>query len=659
MTSGATSDEMFAEAVAMANIPTLLMVLTQLTGDTRWLEDPYRPVRARGFGDNDSGGLSVELQNEIRRAALTSILAWRQGEPVAMPSPTPETLVRMLTWAMGESVPIEYGDMIAYQVGLAEVLPDPSANVPPSFNVLVIGAGVAGLCAAFNLRRAGIPFSIVERGSDVGGTWRDNRYPGAGVDVPNHLYEFTFAPNDWSMYFALRDEINEYIQDVAHRLSLQPLIRFETTVEKLQYEPELQRWAVTLRLHDGSTEVAHPNVVISAVGIFNPPKYPDIPGLADFEGICAHTAAWPDGVDLVGKRVALIGSGASAMQVGPAIRDRVESLTVFQRSPHWAAPFEQFRKEVPPAIRMLLNEVPLYQGWYRARLAWTFNDRVYPTLQKDPQWDHPERSLNAHNDAQRNIFVEYMKSELGDRQDLLDQVLPPYPLFGKRMLLDNGWYKMLLDPKVSLVTSPIERIGKDRIFTADGAECEVDAIVLATGFDVQRYLSGFEVIGRSGQSLRDAWRDTDPRAYMAGLTVPDFPNFFILYGPNSQPGHGGSVVVMMELLMRYVTDAIQTMLSRGIGSLECRLDVRDEYIASVDAAHDRMVWTHPEVSSYFQNDQGRVVVIYPFRNVDLFRSTRNFNLNDYSTEPVYQSGFTAPARTGETSNRDRSAAKVL
>ena len=628
------SDKQFANALSEANIPTLLMVLTQLTGDTRWLEDPYRPVRARGFGDNDSGGLSVELQNEVRQAALTAILAWRAGKPVAIPSPAPEMLVRMLTWAMGEPVPIEYGDMIAYQVGLPEATPDPSVNVPESFNVLVIGAGIAGLCAAYNLRRAGIPFSIVEQGTDVGGTWRDNRYPGAGVDVPNHLYEFTFAPNDWSMYFALRDDIYQYIHDVADRLALQSLIRFETSVEKLEYESDLQRWAVTLRLPNGNIEVAHPNVVISAVGIFNPPKYPDIAGLQDFEGTCAHTAAWPEGLDLTGKRVALIGSGASAMQVGPAIREQVESLTVFQRSPHWIAPFEQFRKELPGGVRLLLNEVPLYQGWYRARLAWTFNDRVYPTIQKDPEWEHPERSLNSHNEAQRRIFVEYMKSELGDREDLLNQVLPTYPLFGKRMLLDNGWYKMLLDPKVSLVTSPIERIGSDRVFTVDGAEFEVDTIVLATGFDVQRYLSGFDVIGRSGQSLRDAWHDTDPRAYMAGLTVPDFPNFFILYGPNSQPGHGGSVVVMMELLMRYVSDAIQTMLSRGLGTLECRHDVRDEYIERVDAAHNKMVWTHPGVSSYFQNERGRVVVIYPFRNVDLFESTRNFNLNDYLTEAM-------------------------
>jgi len=630
----ADDEERFAEAVAIANIPTLLMVLTQLTGELRWLEEPFRPVRQRGFGDNDTGGLPVAVQNKVREAALEAIMACRRGCPVAMPNPDPDVLVRMLEWSMGEQVPREYGEMIADQVGLPG--PDPtsaSAAVPPSFEVLIIGAGIAGLCAAYYLGRAGIPFSIVEKGSTVGGTWRDNQYPGAGVDVPNHLYAFSFAPHDWSMYFALRNEIRDYIEDVTDQQSLRPSIRFETTVLALDYEPAAQRWAVTLQLPDGSSEVVHPNVVISAVGIFNPPKYPDIPGLESFAGPCVHTAEWPAGLDLTGKRVALIGSGASAMQTGPALLDRVASMTVFQRSPAWAAPFEQFRKTVPEPVRMLLREVPLYRGWYRARLAWMFNDRVYPTLQKDTQWEHPERALNAHNDAQRRIFVDYLTAELGDRVDLIDKVLPKYPLFGKRMLLDNGWYRMLRDPKVSLVTSAVERVERDGVLDADGVKHSVDAIVLATGFDVQRFLSGFEVRGRSGQTLREAWDDTDPRAYMAGLTVPDFPNFFILYGPNSQPGHGGSVVVLMEMLTRYVTDAIQTMVSEKIGALECRPEVRDEYVARVDAAHANMVWTHPGMSTYYRNERGRVVVIFPFRNVDLFHDTRRFNLEDYIAEP--------------------------
>ncbi len=627
----------FAEAVAVANIPALLMVLTQLTGELRWLEDPFRPVRQRGFGDNDTGGLSDDLQREVREAALTAILEWRRGRPIAIPEPSSELLVRMLEWSMGEPVPPEYGEMIASQIEMPVPSTQPSLIVPESFEVLIIGAGIAGICAAFYLQRAGIPFTIVEKGSDLGGTWRDNKYPGAGVDVPNHLYAFSFAPNDWSMYFALRGEIQDYLEDVTDQLALRPHIQFNTTVRSLEYQSEDQCWAVKLQRPDGHIEVARPNVVISAIGIFNPPKYPDIPGLERFTGECVHTAEWPDHLDLTGKRVAVIGSGASAMQVAPEIQDRVSAMTIFQRSPHWAAPFEQFRREVPSAVRMLLREVPLYRGWYRARLAWMFNDRVYPTLQKDPEWEHPERSLNAHNDAQRKIFVEYIKSELGDRHDLFEQVVPTYPLFGKRMLLDNGWYRMLRNPKVSLVTMPIARIEEDRVVTADGAEYEADVLVLATGFDVQRFLAGFEAYGRSGQSLRQVWNDTDPRAYMAGLTVPDFPNFFILYGPNSQPGHGGSVVVIMEMLMHYVTDAIQTMLDRQIGALECRSDVLDRYVAAVDAAHERMVWTHPGMSTYYRNEQGRVVVIYPFRNVDLFQATRHFSLDDFLAEPSHTS----------------------
>jgi len=623
----------YAEAVAIANIPTLLMVLTQLTGDLRWLEEPYRPVRQRGFGDNDSGGLTEELQAHVREAALAAIIAWRHGRPIAIPDPDSDLLVRMLEWSMGEPVPPEYGEMIASQVGLSDSATKPPIAVPESFEVLIIGAGIAGICAAFYLERAGIPFTIVEKGSDLGGTWRDNKYPGAGVDVPNHLYAFSFAPNDWSMYFALRNEIQDYLENVTEQLGLRQHIQFNTTAERLVYQSEGQRWAVTLHRPDGSTDVVRPNVVISAIGIFNPPKYPDIPGLERFAGQCVHTAAWPDDLDLTGKRVAVIGSGASAMQVAPEIQDSVSAMTVFQRSPHWAAPFEQFRREVPAPVRMLLREVPLYRGWYRARLAWMFNDRVYPTLQKDPEWEHPERSLNAHNEAQRKIFVEYIKSELGDRDDLFEQVLPTYPLFGKRMLLDNGWYRMLRNPKVTLVTTPIARVEQDRVITDDGAEYEADVLVLATGFDVQRFLTGFEAYGRSGQSLREAWNDTDPRAYMAGLTVPDFPNLFILYGPNSQPGHGGSVVVIMEMLMHYVSDALQTMLTKDIGVLECRTDVLERYVTLVDSAHERMVWTHPGMSTYYRNEQGRVVVIYPFRNVDLFQATRHFNLDDFVAEP--------------------------
>jgi 4-hydroxyacetophenone monooxygenase len=627
-----TSDHAFAEAVAIANIPSLLMVIVQLTGERRWLQEPYRPTRQQGMGDNDTGGLPEAVQQEIREAALEAILAWRDGRPVAIPTPSPAMLVEMLAVAMGEDVPDEYGEMISAQIRLHDEPDVEPIDVPDGFEVLVVGAGVAGICAAVNLQRAGIPFTVIEKNTTVGGTWWENRYPGAGVDTPNHLYSFSFAPYDWSMYFALRDELHTYLEHVADRFDLRRHIRFGTQVERLEYVADDQCWDVTLTLPDGTVEHRRPNAVISATGIFNPLKYPDIPGLARFAGPRPHTAAWPDDLDLTGKHVAVIGNGASAMQFGPEVQDRVASLTIFQRSPHWAAPFEHFRTPVPDPVRMLLREVPLYRSWYRARLAWTFNDRLHRSLQKDPQWEHPERSLNAINDAHREFFTRYVESELRDRTDLLEKVLPTYPPFGKRMLLDNGWYRMLRNPKVTLVDEPVTEITEHAVVTASGAH-EADVLVIATGFDVLRFLTAFDTVGRDGRTLREVWDDTDARAYLGGLSVPGFPNLFVLYGPNTQPGHGGSIMFVMEMLMGYVVEALRTMIRDDIGALEVRQDVHDAYNERIDAAHEQMVWTHPGMSTYYRNDKGRVVVNYPFRNVDLFAATSHVDLADYHAEP--------------------------
>jgi 4-hydroxyacetophenone monooxygenase len=624
----AAEREHFAEAVALANIPSLLMALVQLTGERRWLEDPYRPTRGRGMSDNDSGGLPDERQLEIREAALEAILAWRAGRPVAIPVPSSEQLVEMLSCAMGETVPPEYGPMIAAQLGLEVTENHDPLDVPEGFWVLVIGAGVSGLCAAVNLQRAGIPFVVVEKSDTVGGTWLDNRYPGAGVDTPNHLYSFSFITYDWSMYFALRDELHSYLEHVAETFDLRAAIRFGTEVVSAEYDEAAFGWAVTVRTRDGAREVLRPNVMISGTGIFNPLKFPNIKGLEGFEGPKFHTAQWPSDLDLTGKRVAIIGNGASSMQVGPEIQNTVESLTIFQRSPQWAAPFEQFRKVVPEAVRFLLREVPVYQSWYRVRLGWTFNDRIHPALQKDPSWPHPERAMNAINDSHREYFTQYIVSEVGDRTDLLDRVLPAYPPFGKRMLMDNGWFRMLTNERVALVTDSISEIGPDRVITETGDEYPVDVLVIATGFDVLRFLTSFEAKGRSGRTLREVWDDDDARAYL-GLAVPDFPNFFCLYGPNTQPGHGGSLIFVVEMQMRYIMDVLRQMLANGIDAVECRRDVHDEYNERVDHAHENMVWTHPGMSTYYRNDKGRVVVNFPFRNVDLFERTLKADLDDF------------------------------
>lgn len=628
--TGTDEGHLFQQAVEVANIPTLLMVLVQLTGDLGWLEPRYRPSRGQGLDDNDSGGLPEDVQKEVRDASLKAILDWRAGKPVAIPDPDPDLLVKMLSISMGEPVPEEYGEMTKAQLGLRPVEEEP-IDVPEGFRALVIGAGASGMCMAVSLKAAGIPFEMIERNAEVGGVWLENRYPGAGVDTPNHLYSFSFVMWDWSMFFALRDELKAYLNHVADQFGLRDHIRFQTEVVSTEWQEDRQLWKVTTRDPSGRESVEYANVVVSAAGIFNPPVYPDIPGIDGFEGTSFHTSRWPEDLDLKGKRVAIIGNGASAMQICPEIQNSVESLTIYQRSLHWAAPFPHFRKPVPDALRFLIQEVPLYQAWYRCRLGWTFNDRVHTALQKDPDWPDKDRSLNPINDGHRKYFTKYIRDQLGDRQDLLGKVVPPYPPFGKRMLMDNGWYRMLRNPKVELVTERIEKVEGNSLVTQDGARRDADVLIIGTGFDVLRFINTYEARGRDGRSLREVWDDDDARAYM-GTLVPGFPNYFILYGPNTQPGHGGSLLFVIEMQINYIMDLLRKMNRQGIGAAEIRRDVHDAYNADVEKAHENMVWTHPGMQTYYRNRKGRVTVNFPYRNVDLFGMTREAKLEQFVTE---------------------------
>jgi 4-hydroxyacetophenone monooxygenase len=628
-------EERLREAAAVANIPTLLMVLVQMTGELRWLEDPYRPTRNKGLSANDTGGLDEHVQAEIRRASVDAILAWKAGRQLAIEAPSRELLVDMLGVSMGETVPIDYADMMAHELGLegphSAAADQPRATAPEGFSAIVVGAGASGLCAAVRLQELGVRFTILERNAEVGGTWFENRYPGAGVDTPSHLYSFSFAKNDWTQYFAGQGELRAYFNRIADDFGIREHIRFDTEVTAAVYDEDAQQWQVEVQRADGGTDTVRANIVISAVGAFNKPKWPVIKGLDDFTGPVAHTARWPEGLDLAGKRVAVVGNGASAMQLVPAIASSVQSLTVFQRSPQWAAPFEQFKKPVPEGVRWLFEQLPLYESWYRLRLAWTFNDRIYDALQKDPSWPHPDRSINEVNDGHRSYFTRHIVLELGDRQDLLSKCLPTYPPFGKRMLLDNGWFRTMTREGVELVTERVSEVREDRVVAGDGTEYEVDAIVLATGFDVVRFLAPMTVVGRGGANLDDVWQGDDARAYL-GMAIPEFPNFFCLYGPNLQFGHGGSLLFMLELQMHYLKDLLGQVFANGLGAVECRQVVHDRYNERVDAAHDGMVWTHPGMDVYYRNSRGRVVVNNPFKVVDFWHLVQRADLADYAVE---------------------------
>ena len=345
------------------------------------------PTRVRGMDDNDSGGLADEVQNEIRGAAEIALRAWFAGQSPALPNPPDDLLVEMMSVSLGEQVPADYAPMIRNDLFVSPTLDELHSDIPPpeGFSALIIGAGISGLCAAIELAEAGVPYTILERRQELGGVWFDNRYPGAACDVPSHLYCFSFAPYDWSRFFAGSREIHDYLDKVADDHDVRQHIRFGCEVTETRFNEASGEWEAEVISASGVRETYRATMLISGVGAFNKPRIPNIAGLDSFKGPSVHTAQYPDaGLDLAGLNVVLVGNGASAMQVAPAIVDEVASLVIVQRTPQWASPFPKFGKEIPLPLRRLLHEVPLYRLWYRLRLSWAFNDKLYEALTQAP-----------------------------------------------------------------------------------------------------------------------------------------------------------------------------------------------------------------------------------------------------------------------------------
>lgn len=624
-----------------ANLPALVMSLYHLTGDEKWLEEPYRPRRPRGMSDNDSGGFSDDVQAQIRAAAREAITAWVHGAELAVADPDDETLRRMMAACAAETeIPDEYAQMLGVEMGFAPGVATTDFHREPErlregFRVVIVGAGIGGLFTALLLKQAGIPFVILEKQDDVGGTWQSHRYPGCGVDTPSFLYSFSFFHRAWSRYFSKQPEVLQYVRDFADEFDLRPFVRFGVEVTSARYDEDRQLWTVESRDRDGQLESWEANALVSAVGLFGEANVPDLDGMDDFTGELFHSTQWPADLDVTGKRVAVVGSGATAMQVVPAIADRVESLTIFQKSTMWVAPSDQYFKNVPDSVHWLAQHVPYYRDWFRFQLSWTWNDQVHPSLIKDPEWEHPERSMNARNDRHREYFTRYIEEKLGDRPELLERAVPDYPPFGKRMLVDNGWYDALKRPNVELLDERLARVTSHTAVGGDGTEREVDVIALCTGYHTSRFLAPMEIYGRGGRSLREEWGTDDARAFL-GLTVEGFPNLFLNYGPNTN-GSGGSYYSFAETQIRYILQIIDALARGDIGSAEPRPERMQEYNEQIDRELGRMVWSHPRVNSYYRNSKGRVTANRPWNVVGYWSMIHEVDYDDFVTEPVRES----------------------
>jgi 4-hydroxyacetophenone monooxygenase len=617
-------------AIAEADIRVLLMVLVHMTGDLRWLAPPYRPKRDVRLIPDPDAGVPQDIQDEIRAAVLK---LYENGEPTpAISDPGDELLLEMMRATLGENVAPEYAPLMREEMGFVQRHADwsnrPSDEALAKQHVLIVGAGVCAIALGVALGRLGIPYTIVEKNDEIGGTWYVNRYPGCGVDTPNHSYSFSFgARNPWTRYFAQRQELHDYLLKVVREYDIRKHVRLNTELVASRWDEAKRRWISTLKTRDGE-ETFDSTTLVSAIGQLNDPSPAHFKDEEKFKGQTLHSALWSDDIKLDGKRVAVIGTGATAMQLVPAIADRVASVTVYQRTAQWARPVKGYSEPITEGARWLLAHLPFYVQWYRFNMFWRYGDGLLPFLRKDPAWPHPDRAVNKGNDRHREELTEFILSELKDRPDLIEKCVPTYPPYGKRILLDNNWFRTLTRPNVELVTDGIDRFAEDGIVTADGTLRPADIVVISTGFKVTEMAARLNISGRDGKNLRDAWANDNPTAYL-GLTIPDFPNLFVMLGPNSGPAHGGSVIFQSECQSRYISACLVEMIERGIAAIDVKQEAHDTYIREVDAEHEQLIWTHPGMSTYYRNQQGRVFSAMPWRFVDYWQMTHDPDFSQY------------------------------
>ena len=485
----------------------------------------------------------------------------------------------------------------------------PAAHDSESHRIAIVGSGFSGLGMAIRLKQAGIhDFVVLERGHEVGGTWRDNSYPGCQCDVPSHLYSFSFAPNPrWSSTFSPQPEILDYLRDVARRFAVMPHVRFHTELHSADWDEAAGHWRL-----ETSQGAMTADVLVCGQGPLSEPKLPDVPGLESFEGTTFHSASWNHDHDLDGERVAVVGTGASAIQFVPEIQPRVSKLHVLQRTPPWVVPHPNRR--MTRAERALYSRLPLAQLAMRAGIYWARESFVL-------QFRHRRVRRMATKVALRQLRAQVKDPALRER------LTPRYELGCKRILPTDEWYPAVTQPNVEVIGEALAEVRPNSVVAADGTEREVDTIIFGTGFHVTDMPIAGMVRGRHGRTLADVW-DGSPEAYK-GATVAGFPNLFLLVGPNTGLGHN-SIVFMIESQIDYVGDALATMRRRGAGRLEVRPEAQAGYNAEVQRLTRGTVWVSGGCASYYIDRNGRNSSLWPTFTWPFRRRTREFDEGAYT-----------------------------
>ena len=615
-------------AFAAADVHALLCAVAHRTGDLSLLRPDLAPDQGQLLVPGR--GLGPEQQESARRLAADALLAAER--PGAEHALTGDELRRVLAFLVGAEATEQWEPFLMEELALEGTDPRRPSwhldDVGGRFRCAVIGAGASGLAAAHRLRQAGVEVVVYEKNTDVGGTWLENVYPGCRVDVPNQLYSFSFAQtNDWVSRFSAQPDLLSYLQRMCKELGLSERIRFSSEVTEARFDDATGQWTLTVRAGDGAEGTDVVDAIVCAVGQLNRPSFPALTGRDTFAGPSFHSAAWDDAVELAGRRVAVIGSGASAAQFVPCLAGKVGHLDVFQRTPPWLLPTENYEDPFPPEYHDLLALLPNYGRWERLSQFWLLHEGLLGAARVDPDWDEHTESVSAGNDFVRSMLIDVLRAQVDD-DELFEKMVPHFPPFAKRALRDDGrWAAALGHPDVDLVTTPIAEITPHGIRTVDGELHPADVLVYGTGFSASDFVAPMGVIGSDGVELNEAWGG-DARAYL-GITVPGFPNFFMLYGPNTNLVINGSILVMVECQVRYAVEAIGRLLHAGHRTMSCRRDVHERYGREMEEGNARMVWGVADVPTWYRNAHGRVTQNWPFDLHSYWARTLEPDLADY------------------------------
>ncbi len=618
------NEDQLAELVEGMSPIVLAMSCVHMSGKLDIIRGTVKP-KMPAFNGDTGGSLSAEEATTLRAQGLAIIKEYRDAGQPEPYRPTDDELGEMMSFLLGLDLPPAYVPMIREDMAFdaedartfvwnRSVSDAEKARHP----VTITGAGMSGMLIGLRLKQAGIPFVILEKNESVGGTWYENHYPGLRVDVPSHAYSFSFIQDHrWRHLYSFQPDLLAYFNTCLERFGIADHIRFGVEVTGADWNEDSKGWDIAIRHGDGTAELTHSRALISACGFFNRPHVPDIEGAGLFKGQQFHSARWPNVIDLSGKRVAIIGNAATALQMIPPVAEAAKQLTVFQRNPSWTFINAEYDRPIREAEQWGIEHLPYYAGWMRAAVFnWTL-DMLPELMMVDPQWPQDGRSTSALNERSRAVATEVYQAQLSDRPDLLEKLLPDYPPYVKRPTIGNGnFFTALKRDNVDLVTDAIAQFTEEGIVDATGQLRAFDIVVYTTGFQVQKYLTPMVIRGRSGEELNEFWQD-NPGGYL-GMVVPHFPNFFMMYGPGTNLGYNGNLIYNSELQARYIAHCLRFLVEDRRETLEVTEEAFEDYMDRTAEMLAKFVWSTSYGTSYFRNASGKVTTNSPWSLLEMW-----------------------------------------